>query len=267
MSFTLPDSTQLGASRLLVKNLALETSFYEEVLGFQKISATKTSVCFGQDGQTILELVQDSHLTYAAKGSAGLYHNAFLYSSSGDLARTLYRFFQIAPNLYQGAGDHLVSMAFYMSDPEGNGIELYLDRPKETWPRKNGVIQMDAQPIDIESFISEHGQNQTKGTISLGHIHLKVGTIKKARQFYVDTLGFEVVIEHPTALFVAAGGYHHHIGLNTWESLKAPKRVPSLGLDQFTVTLPAIPTELQNQLDQAGIIEDPWGTKIKFQAS
>jgi catechol 2,3-dioxygenase len=269
----IPDSTHLGSVSLLVKNLQLEKSFYTSALGLKVISEEEHAAVLGWINQPLIVLHENQKLPYAEQQSAGLYHTALLYSSAGELARTLYRIFQIAPNLFQGSGDHLVSQAFYLTDPEGNGIELYIDRPRSEWQWKEGQLQMDALPIDMEGFIREHSINPDKGIISSGHIHLKVGSITEAKQFYVDTLGFDIIIEHPTALFVSAGGYHHHIGLNTWQSENATMRLPALGLDYFEILVPdpAYSTVLKKKLidqgktyqeTEAGLfLTDPWGTK------
>lgn len=249
----LPTGTHLGKVTLLVKNLDLEERFYHDVIGFEVLSKTAQEITLGFAKKPLLILQQDTELPYAERKSAGLYHTAFLYESPGELARTLLRIFQIAPNLFQGAGDHSVSQAFYLSDPEGNGLELYIDRPRSAWTKVDGQLQMDALPIDIEAFITEQAAVTEKGSISVGHIHLKVGSIKAAKAFYVDTLGFSVVIEHPTALFVSVDGYHHHIGLNTWESAGAKKRRPALGLAQFEIVIPD---------GETSELEDPWGTKL-----
>jgi catechol 2,3-dioxygenase len=244
-------TTHLGPVNLLVKNLELERSFYQEVLGFEVMGKTKTSVVLGKNKQPLLTLEQRD-LPYPSPHAAGLYHTAFLYTSAGELARTLTNVFNRALSLFQGASDHLVSQAFYLVDPENNGIELYLDRPRSEWKYVDGMIQMGSEPIDLPEFIKEHNKDKNAGEISVGHIHLKVGDIAQAKAFYVDELGFDVVAYLPSALFVSAGGYHHHIGLNTWDSEGAGMREPALGLEKFTII-----TEGEERM-----VTDPWGNEI-----
>jgi catechol 2,3-dioxygenase len=235
---TLPNSTLLGPVTLAVKNLELEMHFYHDVIGLSVLAQTKTKATLGWNDRPLLYLEEKADLPYADPRQAGLYHTAFLFSSGGELARTLVRAIEKASSLFQGASDHLVSQAFYLTDPEGNGIELYLDRPRSEWKTEDGVLQMGSLPIDLSEFIQLHANIQERGEVSIGHIHLRVGNIEQAKHFYVTLLGFEVIIEHPTALFVAAGGYHHHIGANTWDSLDADPRTPGLGLQEFTIHLP-----------------------------
>jgi catechol 2,3-dioxygenase len=141
----------------------------------------------------------------------------------------------------QGVADHGVSEALYLADPDGNGIEVYRDRPREQWPVVNGQLRMGADPLDVDEILAEDGDGRglAPGTI-VGHVHLHVSHLDEAQRFYVDVLGFEVMQRYgPSALFVSAGGYHHHIGLNTWAGVGAPPP-PSgaIGLQYFVVTLP-----------------------------
>jgi len=252
----LPASTRLGAVTLAVRDHPLLSRFYREVIGV--------------DDPAVLRLLP-SDLPFAAPGSAGLYHTAFLFESRADLAHALERVAQLAPSLYQGSADHLVSEAFYLADPEGNGIELYADRPRDQWKWENGRIVMASEPLDPGTFIQAHGSSAETGAIGIGHVHLKVGDIAAAQAFYADLLGFDITAQLPSALFVAAGGYHHHLGMNTWESEGAGRRHPSLGLHEYEVIVPpGTIAELESEGERDGsdlLLRDPWGTTLRLVAA
>ena len=175
-------------------------------------------------------------LPLRAEGSAGLFHTAILFQNPRELAAAIIRIARHTPQLFTGTGDHHVSQAFYLDDPEGNGVELYTDRPRESWRRVDGEIQMDTLPLDPNAYLSQHLTEDALETTSsqagmVGHVHLQVGDLAAAKAFYVDTLGFEATqSRYPGALFASAGGYHHHLGMNTWESRGAGERSPALGL-------------------------------------
>ncbi|RYF27332.1 MAG: hypothetical protein EOO17_06255 [Chloroflexi bacterium] len=144
---------------------------------------------------------------------------------------------KLVPQTFTGTGDHLVSEAFYFNDPEGNGLELYYDRPQTSWQWQDGQIKMDTLYIDPVHYINTHASEKSGAQRKLGHVHLKIGDIQSAEEFYVKMLGFDVTARVPGALFISVGGYHHHIGLNTWISKGAAKRTPTLGLSEVTITL------------------------------
>jgi catechol 2,3-dioxygenase len=177
------------------------------------------------------------------RGTTGLFHLALLVPDQAELARALNRV-TATGHRFTGASDHLVSEALYLNDPEGNGIEIYRDRPREEWPRAEGQLQMATLPLDLEGVLAsapagDAGEGMAAGT-TLGHVHLQVASIPPADAFYTDGLGFEATVRgYPGALFVSAGGYHHHIGLNTWAGEGAP--APPLGargLRSYTIVLP-----------------------------
>ncbi|HSI20693.1 MAG TPA: VOC family protein [Verrucomicrobiae bacterium] len=273
----IPQETRLGTVTLLVQDLALLTRFYTEVLRFSTLSQTGGRVILGHTGKPLLILIKGPGLPFADPHEAGLYHIAFLYSSGGLLARTLQSVLAKAPGLFQGASDHLVSQAFYLTDPEGNGVELYLDRPRSEWKISGGHIEMGSLPINLDSFLSVNGYLPDTGHITVGHIHLRIGNIEEARSFYGEVLGFDEVMTMPSALFISAGGYHHHIGLNTWESAGAGKRIPSLGLEHFQIIVPTIPDihgikshlaakDVPYSEDTNLTFIDPWGITIEVAA-
>ena len=178
-----------------------------------------------------------------ARHTSGLFHQAILVPSRADLAAALHRVVDAGWRL-SGASDHLVSEALYLSDPEGNGIEIYRDRPREEWPVRDGTIQMSTVPLDLEGVLGELRQRGRRrgmpaGT-RIGHVHLNVGDLTAAEAFYSGGLGFDVTVRgYPGALFLSAGGYHHHIGLNTWTGEGAPPPPPgSRGLRSFEIEAP-----------------------------
>ena len=172
-----------------------------------------------------------------------------------------------------------MSLAFYASDPEGNGLELYIDRPADEWVWKDGEVTMGSAALDPNAFIEEHlGADAvaTTTTATMGHVHLKVGNLETARAFYVDTLGFAVTANSDGALFMSAGGYHHHLAANTWNSAGAGERSASLGLGSFSVVLPtqADIDDAAQRLTNAGVafertdagltVADPWGNVVQL---
>ena len=181
-----------------------------------------------------------------------------------------------------GYADHLVSEAFYLNDPDGNGIELYRDRPRSEWPMAGDLVQMDNAPINFDEFFADaerEGKPWTgmpSGT-TLGHMHLKIGSDKEAQAFYTDVVGFSVMAYYPSAVFVSAGGYHHHLGLNMWESRGADAPpANSVGLEEWSIVVPdaealnAVADRLTNagaaieHGDDFVLFADPWGTRARI---
>ncbi len=265
---------QLGAVHLNVSDLELMKNFYTHVLGLETLSETETEVALGHD-QKILVLHHRTDITHAATGHAGLYHFAVLFASRADLSRTLQRVLTHTPHFFTGSADHLVSEAFYLNDPEGNGIELYFDREPSTWKWENEQIQMASIYLDPVAYITHNLADTAEESVSLGHMHFKVGDIQQAEKFYVDVLGFDITAKLPGALFISVAGYHHHIGLNTWESEGAGKRGESLGLRHFEIGLQR-ETEFRSLLkrlddnhipytdnDSSAVLHDPWGNEVR----
>lgn len=282
----LPASSAMGAVTLAVHDLDSMVSFYSEGLGMQLLHEQKGTATLGRQGVATIVLDQDGTLAHAPAGAAGLYHTAFLFSQPEDLASAVLSVAQKYPGQFQGASDHLVSEAFYFGDPEGNGVELYVDRPRDQWQiGAGGEVQMATLALDPNLFLQTHlteaGAQQVADTpATVGHVHLKVGNITAAREFYVDTVGFEVTFEYGTqALFVSAGGYHHHLGMNTWESRGAGERSPALGLGEVTIAVPETEAigALHERLTARGVTAeitehelvffDPWRNRVRVTAA
>lgn len=257
----LPGATSMGPVTLAVSNLDQMVGFYRGGLGLQLLAENKGTATLGRQGRPVLVLDQDGTLAHAPAGAAGLYHTAFLFPEAAELASVVASVARQYPGQFQGSSDHLVSEAFYFGDPEGNGVELYIDRPRDQWQiSPNGEVQMATLALDPNAFLRTHLTEAGAESISdtpaeVGHVHLKVGSIAAARQFYVDTVGFEVTFEFGSqALFVSAGGYHHHLGMNTWESRGAGERTPALGLGEVTIGLPD--SEVQPATDALGALSE-----------
>jgi catechol 2,3-dioxygenase len=276
--------TGLGAVTLKVANLDLVTDYYVAGVGMTVLEQSDNRVMLGRSGIPLLALEHSPLLRHASETAAGLYHTAVLFEEKSELAASVYSVAKKYPNSFTGSSDHLVSNALYFDDPEGNGVELYWDRPRSEWTWHGDTIEIGSTFLDPNAFlrdnITEAGTDAPGDSeASIGHVHLKVGDIPTAREFYVDVVGFEPTTTFGTqALFVSAGKYHHHLGLNTWHSRGASFRSPALGLGQFTI-------ELANQDDRGALVErlsakripvrddgrtvafdDPWNNEISAYA-
>ncbi|HEX6724767.1 MAG TPA: VOC family protein [Gaiella sp.] len=259
----LPADARLGAIRLRAGDVGRLREFYETTIGLRPLDdADGDVVSLGVDGAPLVELVPDSDAPLRPPRSTGLFHLALLVPTRADLARTLRRVAGSGWPL-SGASDHLVSEALYLSDPEGNGIELYRDRPRDDWPLAGDSVEMATLPLDLENLLGEPGGetaavSMPSGTI-LGHVHLQVADLGVAEAFWVDALGLDVTARgYPGALFTSAGGYHHHVGLNTWAGVGAPSPPPGVrGLVRFEVVLPgeAEVAEAAERLSRVGATE------------
>ena len=239
---TLSNDLHLGFVHLTVSNLERSLAFYQDSLGFQVHRQAGDTAYLGAGGPDLLALTERPGATRYPRRT-GLYHFAILVPSRLELARVIRRVAESRAPV-QGASDHLVSEALYLADPDGNGIEMYRDRPRAEWPQTNGIVRMDTLPLDIDGVLSE--LDQVSGPWAglhpetvLGHMHLHVRDIPEALAFYRDVLGFDLMFNMGSALFVSAGGYHHHLGLNIWGTQgAAPSPPESIGLRYFTIQLP-----------------------------
>ena len=235
----------MGAVTLFVADLDGMTRFYRDVVTLQVLRADGDEVALGRAGSELVILRHEPGLAQASPGSAGLFHTAILFESQAALAAALLSVAQRAPQTFTGSADHLVSQAFYLTDPEGNGIELYWDRDRTEWSWTHGQVEMATLYLDPNAFLTEHlteeaaaGSTATDAA-QIGHVHLSVGDVRTAREFYVDQLGFAQTLSMgEQALFVSAGGYHHHMAMNVWNSRGAGPRMPALGLGRVDLTLP-----------------------------
>jgi catechol 2,3-dioxygenase len=251
-----PDTT-LGPVRLTVGDLDRASDFYEKVIGLTSVERSGDVARLGAEpGAPLVELIGRPDAPARPRGSTGLFHLAVLVPSRPELARSLRRVADAGWG-FTGASDHLVSEALYLNDPEGNGIEIYRDRPREEWRRTGDEIQMATIPLDLDGVIAElppdgdgDGAGMPAGT-RMGHVHLQVADLAATEDFYEGALGFDVTVRsYPGALFVSAGGYHHHIGLNTWMSEGgSPPPAGARGLDRFEVVLPG-PDALRQEADR-----------------
>ena len=275
-----PDTT-VGTVRLTVSDLDRARTFYEDAVGLSATEFEDGVLALATDaGRALIELREAPAAPVPGPRATGLYHLAILVPTRRDLASALVRLAEAGwPS--HGASDHLVSEALYSSDPDGNGIEIYRDRPRDQWPRASGALQMSTLPLDLRSVLAELGDAASVGRLApagsrIGHIHLQVADLRDAEAFYNGVLGFEVMVRgYQGALFLSAGGYHHHIGLNTWHSAGgSPPGPGSIGLRSFEVELPdeqelgrvlarvqAAGLEIQ-QTGSRSLVRDPSGNAV-----
>ncbi|SDZ82467.1 catechol 2,3-dioxygenase [Thalassobacillus cyri] len=243
MSFHRKPITFVKHVNIKVQNLERSLDYYQEVIGVKILEQTNKRAKLTADGKTcILSLEQPENATAKQGRTSGLYHFALLVPRRSDLANIVHHF--IAKGIRIGSSDHLVSEALYLNDPDGNGIEIYVDRDPSVWKWKNGEVAMTVDPLDFADLLQagnseEPWKGLPAGTV-MGHIHLHVSHLKEAEEFYTKGLGFEVVNRFGgQALFISSGNYHHHIGLNTWAGVGAPEPPKnSVGLESFTIMLP-----------------------------
>jgi catechol 2,3-dioxygenase len=234
----------IGGVHLRVSDLERSLAFYERVLGLERLDRAEATAALGAGGRTLVTLRKLASAVPRPRRSTGLYHTAIFFPNRLELGRVLARIVAARWPL-QGASDHGVSEAIYLADPDGLGIEVYRDRPAQDWPRDGDGLAMVSDPLDLRALLDEAvaaGEVPAKvpARTRVGHVHLQVRDIAEAEAFYHGVVGFDVMQRMvPSALFVSAGGYHHHVGLNTWGvagAAPAPELAP--GLDYFDVTLP-----------------------------
>lgn len=295
MTELLPAQTRMSEVSLDVADLEAMARFYSDVLLLERLDEADGTVRLGRGGRELVALRHRPDLPKGERRTAGLFHTALLHPDAETLATVLASVAMRHPELYTGSGDHLVSQAFYLDDPEGNGVELYVDRPRSEWTWHNGQVAMDTLWLDPNAFLAEHLTDASReyletapdrrpalagtGAQVVGHVHLKVGQTARAKDFYVDALGFEVTAELPGALFVSAGGYHHHMAMNTWGTAGVGLRAPGLGLGRVAIEVPTIgdvlaaasrlrgrdlDVALDAGPDAARLgVDDPWGNRVE----
>lgn len=277
----LPEKTQMGAVTLWVANLDAMITYYRDGVGLSVLSHESDRAILGHQGRHIIILEAKPTMKHASPHEAGLFHTAILFDSQKALAQAVYSVAQKYPGTFTGSADHLVSEAFYFNDPEGNGVELYWDRSRTEWSWTHGSIEMATIYLDPNEYLKNH--LSTEPVVSekkVGHVHLSVGSVTAAEEFYVKMLGFEKTLNWGgQALFVSAGKYHHHMAMNTWRSKGAGRRQLALGLgnveirledhDQVLETKDRLAFHRQEALivgDEIRV-EDPWGNLIRIKAN
>jgi catechol 2,3-dioxygenase len=282
--YRLPTATRLGAVELQVADLARSIAYYERVVGLRVLQRGPDRATLGPEGADAPGLVKLYERAGAAtvprRGLLGLYHFAILLPDRAALGRFVAHLGALGE--YAGMSDHLVSEAVYLTDPDGLGIEVYADRPRHTWRQRDGQLVMATNPLDIESVLASAGggtwTGAPKGTV-IGHVHLYVDDLDRASAFYHDGLGLDrVVWSYPGALFLSAGGYHHHLGTNTWAVGARPAGSEDARLLAWNVVLPSDRDveEATSSLRRAGaavtpegsgaLVRDPWGTAVRLVA-
>lgn len=288
----LPDATAMGPVRLKTANVAPLVEWYTTGVGLGVLAERRepggSVVELGVGGRTLVVIEEAPGLRGPDPAEAGLFHTAILYPDAASVAAAVVRLSRMPGIRFAGTGDHHVSQAFYFADPDGNGVELYVDRPRETWRWSGDRVFMTTEYIDPSAFVREHlptgafdGQPQVAAGAPVdavvGHVHLQVGDVATARDFYVDALGFaETASLGSTAVFVSAGGYHHHMAMNVWNSRGAGRRADTLGLGRVDIVVPDADAvgAARERLAARGVavaddgrgirVEDPWANVISL---
>jgi catechol 2,3-dioxygenase len=260
---TLPASLRLGAVHLIVSDLDRSVDFYEQSIGLTRTRRSGSTAALGAGGEDLLVLEEDPSARPAGR-HAGLYHFALLHPSRLELARAAQRLI-VTRTPVSGASDHKISEAIYLPDPDGNGIELAADRGREHWGDLSDPTALGGPlPLDMESLMAmvEGAEPLPRADpeLRVGHVHLHVGDVEEALRFWRDLIGFEVMTRFPSAAFISAGGYHHHLGLNTWRGEGVPAMPPgTVGLRHWTIVLesPAQVADVRTRLVAGGVeVED-----------
>ena len=277
----LPVDLTMGTVMLKVGDMKLMTDYYQRALGLDVVAEQDGGLYLGRLKTPLVHLAPAPGLNIPGRGEAGLFHTALLFGDQSSLAATVASAAQYEPQAFVGSADHLVSEAFYFTDPEGNGIELYWDRPRSAWSWEGKNVVMDSLALPPQRYLQEHLTHEAvggqRGTgAEVGHVHLQVGDVQSAHDFYVGTLGFEKTAGwHGQALFVSAGGYHHHMAMNVWNSRGAGPRRDTLGLGEVLIEVTSGDDvgALADRLKVAGVeshhtgaelrFEDPWRNRLR----
>jgi len=269
----LPADLTMGTVMLKVGDIKVMTDYYQRALGLEVVAEQDGGLYLGRLQKPLVHLAPAPGLNLPGRGEAGLFHTALLFEDQASLAATIATAAQYEPRSFTGSADHLVSEAFYFSDPEGNGIELYWDRPRSNWSWNGTDVIMDSLAVPPQRYLEQHlteeslaGQRDTAAGV--GHVHLQVGDVQSARDFYVGILGFEKTAGwHGQALFVSAGRYHHHMAMNVWNSRGAGPRKDTLGLGEVLIEVPSGDDvgALADRLKVAGVPSHHTGAELRFQ--
>ncbi len=280
----LPPSTAVGRVRLQVADLERSLAYYTQLLGLRVISTTTGSVALGpaNEERTIVELHERAGAhPVPRRGLLGLYHFAILLPERRDLGRFVDH--AARHHLHMGSADHAVSEAVYLTDPDGLGIEVYADRPRSAWRLNGQEIYMTTEPLDLTGLVRAAGDTRWTGMPAgtrIGHVHLYVGDLDRAAAFYHAALGLDKVVwSYPGALFLSAGGYHHHLGTNTWAAGARPASERDARLLDWELVVPdaAALADAERSITSAGhtttpdgadrLATDPWGTALRLRAA
>jgi len=281
--YRLPASTRLGPVRLQIADLERSFAYYEQVMGFHvaKRTVDRASLTAQGDETVLVELHQRTGARpVSRRGRLGLYHYAILLPDRASLGRFIAHLAEIGA--YAGMSDHFVSEAVYLTDPDGLGIEVYADRPRSAWRHEGRQLAMATEPLNVDSLIEAAGGERWTGMPAgtvIGHVHLHVADIPQAEAFYHHGLGLDKVVwSYPGALFLSAGGYHHHLGTNTWAAEAPRAEDDDARLLEWTVLVPAIEdaAAAARSLESGGytvkpekeswVVTDPWGTNFRIAA-
>ncbi|MET3174191.1 UNVERIFIED_ORG: catechol 2,3-dioxygenase [Arthrobacter sp. UYCu721] len=269
----LPADLSMGTVMLKVGDMKLMTDYYQRALGLEVVAEQDGGVYLGRLRRPLVHLAAAPSLSLPGRGDAGLFHTALLFDHRASLAATVATAAQYEPRSFTGSADHLVSEAFYFNDPEGNGIELYWDRPRENWSWNGKDVVMDSLALPPQRYLEQHltqesVDGQQAAEAGVGHVHLQVGDVQSAHDFYVGTLGFEKTAGwHGQALFVSAGRYHHHMAMNVWNSRGAGPRKDTLGLGEVLIEVPSGDDvgALADRLKVAGVASHHTGAELRFE--
>ncbi len=241
-----PATSHIGKVTLRVSDLEREVDFYHRVLGLRRLATRAASVEFSASGEApaLLRLVEDVHAPIRPSRASGLFHFALLVPRRADLARALLHV-RDSGWPFSGLADHTVSEAIYLSDPEGNGIEIYADRPRSQWTWVSGEVVMTTDPLNVEDLVATISPGERWNGLAIGaemgHIHLEVTDLDAAEKFYAGRLGLETTLRsYPGGRFLSAGGYHHHLAVNVWNRRRAPAEPGARGLASFELVVPGL---------------------------
>ena len=268
--YRLPDATRIGVVRLQVSDLTRAVEYYEHVLGLRVHTSSASVAALGAHGDAppFLELHTRPGVARARRGAFGLYHFAILLPDRASLAQFAAHLSTVGARV--GMADHFVSEAFYLWDPDGLGIEVYADRPRTAWEHKERELVMTTEDLDIGDLLEAGGDRAWTGMppgTTIGHVHLHVGSLAEAERFYHAGLGLDKMVwSYPGALFLAAGGYHHHLGTNVWSPGPAAEE-DEARLLEWELVLPSahdVDKALASVGSKGGVVADPWGTQLRL---
>jgi catechol 2,3-dioxygenase len=271
-------SIKLGPIVLQHKNIKVLSDFYTQTIGLEILEKTDNEIVLGSKSHEILRLVEDKDLKTPDPKASGLYHLAILFPNRARLSKVILKLYSKFPELVEGSSDHGVSEAFYFTDPLGNGVELYFDKPRSLWSTLNGKPIFKSDYLDPTDYVAKYiEEDDDDSPLALGHIHLYISHILNAKEFYVDILKFDIMATMSSALFISYDDYHHHIGLNTWKGINGPKMEKDTeGLKSFTINYldlnlyKSIIKNLESksisfeQKEKVISLDDPFGIKINL---